>query len=382
MINDYLNIELFRVGKHIVTMYVVVLPILLFILARLTNWLILRFALAPYFIRMEFSTAQRRKVKVLLASVLTFFSMWVSVEVLFAPPIQGTDLDFWGKLMPALQILFASLSILYGFQLIIWLLNDVILKRYFKTREIDIGRQFTVTRLIIYVGFVIGIFSILQVLGVNLSWLIGGSAALLVGIGLGLQQTFNDLISGIIILVEGTVEVGDIIKINDFVAVVKKIGLRVSQVETRDNSILLIPNSKLVLEDVNNWSHNLKPTRFQIDIGVSYSSDVRLVEKLLLQTANDHSRVSKKPRPRVQFRDFGNSSLDFTLHFHSVELMSVEFTKSDIRFNIIHLLRENNIEIPFPQQDIWLRNAEVLQAMKEKPSEEGSVDLEDETVDK
>jgi len=371
MINDYLNIELFSVGKHMITIYMVLLPILLLILARLTNWLLQRFVLAPYFTRMEFSDLQRRKVKVLLASVLTFFSLWFSIEVLFAPPLPGAvDLDFWANFMPALQAIFASLSIFYGFQLVIWLLNEVILKRYFKTREIDMGRQYTMTRLVLYVGFVIGIVSILQVLGVKLSWLIGGSAALLVGVGLGLQQTFNDLISGIIILIEGTVEVGDIVRINGSVAVVKKIGLRVSQIETRDNSILIIPNSKLVVDNVDNWSHDVKPTRFQIDIGVGYNSNVRLVEKLLLQAANDHSRVSKKPKPRVQFRDFGSSSLDFTLHFHSTERMSVEFIKSDIRFNIIHLLRENKIEIPFPQQDLWLRNAESLRTPVEKSNSE------------
>jgi small-conductance mechanosensitive channel len=211
-----------------------------------------------------------------------------------------------------------------------------------------------------------------------LSWLIGGSAALLVGIGLGLQQTFNDLISGIIILIEGTVEVGDIVKIDESVAVVRKIGLRVSQIETRDNSTLIIPNSKLVVDNVNNLSHDIKPTRFQIDVGVGYNSDVRLVEKLLLQAANEHSRVSKKPKPRVQFRDFGNSSLDFTLHFHSQERMSVEFIKSDIRFNIIHLLRENKIEIPFPQQDLWLRNAESLRPPVEEPQETEKPELDEE----
>jgi len=377
MIYEYLNIELFRVGKHSITIYVVLLPIILLILARLTNWLIRRYILAPYFTRMEFSDSQRRKVKVLLASVLTFFSLWLSVEILFAPPLPEVEDDFWDNFMPILQAIFASLSIFYGFQLIIWLLNGVILKRYFKSREIDMGRQYTMTRLVLYVGFIIGIVSILQVLGVELSWLIGGSAALLVGIGLGLQQTFNDLISGIIILVEGTVEVGDIVQVNGSVAVVKKIGLRVSQIETRDNSILIIPNSKLVVDMVDNWSHDVKPTRFQIDIGVGYNSDVRLVEKLLLQAANDHSRVSKKPKPRVQFRDFGNSSLDFTLHFHSTERMSVEFIKSDIRFNIIHLLRENQVEIPFPQQDLWLRNAEALRAETEPSPKEKKIDEEE-----
>lgn len=367
-LQGYLQAEIFTIGQHGITLYMLILPIIMLLLARITNWLLLRYLMRPYFIRMEFSDLQRAKIRHLFAGVLYFLSLWISIELLYVEP-EGKA-DFWQKLVPVLQIFCAAMSILYGFQFFIWLLNDVVLARYFRIKEIDMGRQYTVTRLVLYIGFVMGIVAILQVVGIELAWLIGGSAALLVGLGLGLQQTFNDLISGIIILIEGTVQVGDIVKVDGFVAKMRKIGLRVSEVETRDNSVLLIPNSKLVVENVNNWSHYIKPTRFQVDVGVSYTSDVRLVEKLLLQAANDHSRVSKKPKPKVQFRDFGNSSLDFTLHFYSTQRMNVEFTKSDIRFNITRLFRENNIEIPFPQQDLWLRNPESLHRPAKKANDE------------
>ena len=367
-LQEYLQAEIFTIGQHSITLHMLILPIILLLLARITNWLLLRYLMRPYFIRMEFSDMQRAKIRHLFAGVLYFLSLWISIELLYVEPEEKAD--FWQKLVPILQIFCAAMSILYGFQFFIWLVNDVILSRYFRIKEIDMGRQYTITRLVLYVGFVIGAVAILQVVGADMAWLIGGSAALLVGIGLGLQQTFNDLISGIIILIEGTVQVGDIVKVDGFVAKMRKIGLRVSEVETRDNSVLLIPNSKLVVENVNNWSHYVKPTRFQVDVGVSYTSDVRLVEKLLLKAANDHSRVSKKPKPKVQFRDFGNSSLDFTLHFYSTQRMNVEFTKSDIRFNITRLFRENDIEIPFPQQDLWLRNPESLHRPAKKASEE------------
>lgn len=367
-LEEYLQIEIFTVGQHSITLYMLILPLVFLLLARVTNWLLLRYLMRPYFVRMEFSVLQRQKIRRLFAGVLYFFSLWLSIELLFVEPEETPD--FWQKLMPILQIFCAAMSILFGFQFIIWLLNDVILARYFRIKGIDLGRQYTVTRLVLYIGFIMGIVALLQVLGISFTLLIGGSAALLVGVGLGLQQTFNDLISGIIILVEGTVKVGDIVKVDGFVAKMRKIGLRVSEIETRDNSVLLIPNSKLVVENVNNWSHYVKPTRFQVTVGVSYTSDVRLVERLLLKAANEHTRVSKKPKPRVQFRDFGNSSLDFMLHFYSTQRMTVEFTKSDIRFNITRLFRENGIEIPFPQQDLWLRNPESLRGEKQEVNEE------------
>ena len=109
-----------------------------------------------------------------------------------------------------------------------------------------------------------------------------------------------------------------------------------------------------------NWSHSTTATRFQVRVGVAYSSDVRLVEKLLLEAANNHSKVLKKPKPSVQFSDFGNSSLDFTLQFFSRDIFPIEYIKSDLRFAITELFRQNGVEIPFPQRDLWLRNPDAL----------------------
>ncbi|MEM1123316.1 MAG: mechanosensitive ion channel domain-containing protein, partial [Bacteroidota bacterium] len=174
------------------------------------------------------------------------------------------------------------------------------------------------------------------------------------------QQTFNDLVSGLILLVEGSVEVGDIIQVDGLIGKVESINIRTSQIGTRDNVSILVPNSKLVGENAINWSHTATPARFQIRVGVSYSSNVDLVTNLLLQAANDHPKVLKNPAPHVQFIDFGSSSLDFDLHFFSREYMTIEMVKSDIRYTITRLFRDNHIEIPFPQRDLWLRNGEVL----------------------
>ncbi len=250
-------------------------------------------------------------------------------------------------------------------RLLLWISLKVI-NRFFKKKDLDSGRQYAVTQFVKYIIYTAGVLIILESLGVQLSILWAGSAALLVGVGLGLQQTFNDLISGIILLVEGSVEVGDILEIETMVGRVTKIGLRTSTVETRDDIVVVLPNSKLVTDSVINWNHNHTPTRFKINVGVSYYSDVDLVTKLIIEAVNGHAKILTSPKPQVQFADFGNSSLDFTLYFFSHEFFRIEVIKSDLRYAIFRIFKKNNIEIPFPQRDLWLRNPEAFQEANKK----------------
>lgn len=240
---------------------------------------------------------------------------------------------------------------------LLWLINQILLRRFFQQKQIDQGRQHALRQFLSYIIWALAVFIILDMIGIS-SMIWASSAALLVGVGLGLQDTFKDLISGIVILVEGTIEVGDIIEVDGLVARVNKIGLRTSHVETRDRVSILIPNSRLVVEKVINWSHNESPTRFNIKVGVAYGSDLGLVQRLLLQATYDHPEILQEPAPSVQFKNFGDSALEFDLYFFSNEFFRIEPVKSDIRLSIDRLFRENKVAIPFPQRDIWLRNPE------------------------
>lgn len=239
---------------------------------------------------------------------------------------------------------------------LIWVFNRILLAGYFKRKNLDIGRQFAIKQIVSYLIWVFVVFAILEMLGVATA-IMAGIAAFLVGIGLGLQDVFKDLASGIIILIEGTADVGDMIEIDGQPAIVREIGLRTSVVETRDQVSILIPNSKLVMESVINWSHNKDVRRFNVSVGVAYGSDVEKVTKLLFQAATEHPMVLRKPEPIVFFEDFGNSSLDFNLYFFSKELFGMPRVRSEIRYSINRLFKENKIEIPFPQRDLWIRNA-------------------------
>jgi small-conductance mechanosensitive channel len=171
-----------------------------------------------------------------------------------------------------------------------------------------------------------------------------------------LQQTFNDWASGIILLLERTVEVGDIVQVEEgTIGTVRKIGLRVSRIDTLENISVLVPNSMLVNDKVINWSHFDNKARFIIKVGVAYGSDTQLVKKLLLEVAETNDYVMKFPDPFVRFVDFGASSLDFELHVWSQALKTIEDVKSDLRFKIDAAFREHEIAIPFPQMDVWMR---------------------------
>ena len=235
-----------------------------------------------------------------------------------------------------------------------------LLKRVFKRqvtrRNLDIGKSHAILQLIKYILWITAIILCLDTLGINLTILLAGSAALLVGLGLGLQHVFQDFISGIILLFEGTIKVGDIVEIQDqTVGRVKEIGLRTSKIETRNNIIMIIPNSKFIADNVINWSHIEKKSRFSVSVGVAYGSDVELVRKILIECALEHDEVSKKPQPFVKFEDFGESSLAFELYFWTSNNFGVEIMKSDLRFMINKKFKENNVQIPFPQRDIHMK---------------------------
>lgn len=251
-----------------------------------------------------------------------------------------------------------ALMIIIGVKIFIWILTRLI-KAYFRRHErVDVGRQYAIRQFIKYILYFITALLVLETIGIKMSVIWAGTAALLIGAGLGLQQAVSDLFSGILLLTEGTVEVGDVVVVDGLVGKVVKIGLRTSKVETRERVVILIPNSKLVMNNVTNWSHSDVPARFEVKVGVAYSSDIRLVERLLLQAAIEHDKVLKKPEPSVQFIEFGESSLDFRLLFYSNELMPIEFVKSDLRFRIMDLFREHKVTVPYPQRDIWVHEKE------------------------
>jgi len=247
------------------------------------------------------------------------------------------------------KILAGILIILIG-RLLVWIFTQVVMDGYYQRKKVNLGSQFAINQLIKYVIFVFAILIALDNMGIEMTVLWGGAAALLVGLGLGLQQTFMDLVSGLILLFERSVEVSDVVEVDSLVGTITKIGLRTSNLKTQNNITIVIPNSKLTVDNVVNWSHFDDNVRFNISVGVAYGSDTKLVKKVLLGVAKENSYVLSTPGPFVRFVNFGDSSLDMELHFWTKSLLVAEDIKSDLRFAINEAFSENNIEIPFPQR--------------------------------
>jgi small-conductance mechanosensitive channel len=251
------------------------------------------------------------------------------------------------KVLTLLTVLFIFLIT----KLLLWIIKIGIFRKR-KFRKLDHSSSFSLYQIIKYVLWVISITIMLKTLGISVTVVLAGSAALLVGIGLGLQQTFNDFISGIILLIEGTTKIGDVLQIDGDVVIVQKIGLRTSKGLNRDDIIVIIPNSLITNNKVINWSHQSKKTRFKINVGVAYGSDVEQVIKILEESALEHPDISDKKLIEARLIDFGTSSLDFQVLFFSDNVFRIEKVKSDIRKIINRKFIENKITIPFTQIDL------------------------------
>lgn len=225
----------------------------------------------------------------------------------------------------------------------------------------DGGRGHSVFLIIKYVVWVISIGACLQAVGIQLTLLIAGSAALLVGLGLGIQQIFNDIVSGIFLLFEGSVQIGDVMQVDGMVCQVIEIRLRTSKVKTRDDIMMIVPNHKFINEKVINWSHQYKTTRFRIAIGVSYKSDPDRVCDLLLGVMQDNESAIKsiEKQPIVRLVGFGDSSLDFEMLFYSAETFGIENVLSEMRLEVFRRFRTAGVEIPFPQRDFHFRSSDI-----------------------
>ncbi|TYA65994.1 mechanosensitive ion channel family protein [Seonamhaeicola marinus] len=225
-----------------------------------------------------------------------------------------------------------------------------------KLKEEDKYRFKAVFAFLKYLIFCVVIVVALDSSGVKVTAILAASTALFVGIGLGMQKLFQDIISGVFILIDRTVAINDIIEIDKKVGKVTEINLRTTKAITNDDKILVIPNHKFLTEILYNWTQNNVVTREFVEIGVAYGTDVDLVKALLLGIAIQESAILNEPSPLVLFEDFGDSALKFKLHFYISDSFNVPVIKSDIRYNIDKVFKENNITIPFPQRDVYVYN--------------------------
>ncbi|MDO5615905.1 MAG: mechanosensitive ion channel [Cruoricaptor ignavus] len=236
------------------------------------------------------------------------------------------------------------------------LLASKIVKRLiYKTNRLDIGKKFAFSQILHYTIVVFIFFLVMKSIGVNISPLLLGSGAILVGVGLGLQNLFLDFVSGIVILLDRTIQVGDVVDIDGTIGEVMQIKMRTTEVKTRENKSIIFPNSVLTKNKLINFSLNDDIVRFDIQIHIHFDADMELVEKIMKEAALEHPKVLKSREPMVWLERFGESYLEVSLYYFSRNLFRAPLIRSDVRKIVLRKFRENNIPIAYPHQTVKLR---------------------------
>lgn len=242
---------------------------------------------------------------------------------------------------------------------IAFLVTSFVLKmiRKIVTRKLPIedkNKFISIFQFIQYLVYLFVIMFTLNASGVNISVLLTASAAIFLGLGFALQQLFQDLISGVLIILDQSLHVGDIIEIDGKVCRVEKISLRSTKAFTRNQRVMVIPNHKFMSDILFNWTQNSNVIRESVTVGVAYGSDTALVKQVLIDCAKSNVNVLKSFEPQVIFENFGESSLDFVLYFFVDDAFVSPAVKSELRFEIDKQFRARNISIPFPQRDLHI----------------------------
>ena len=252
------------------------------------------------------------------------------------------------------------LYILLSFVILTFLarrIKKLLVEKILVNTSMEPGARATVGTVTKFVFIVVGSIIIIQTAGIDMMALTFIAGALGVGIGFGLQNITDNFISGVIILFEKPIKVGDRIDVGDVQGNVMSISFRATQILTNDNISIIVPNSEFISSRVINWSHNDRNIRFRIPVGVSYNEDPDKIKKILLEVADKNPHVLKKPEPTVLFDEYADSSLNFLLAvWTSTHTDKPRVLKSELYFEIFRKFKEHNVEIPFPQRDIHIKS--------------------------
>lgn len=238
--------------------------------------------------------------------------------------------------------------------------------------HVDLGVRHAIGAIVRYIVVAIGLVIILQTAGINLSTLTVLFGALGIGVGFGLQSITNNFVSGIILLLERPIKVGDRIEVGDVHGDVVNISPRATTIVTNDNIAIIVPNADFISSKVVNWSYTNRDIRFNFPLGASYGSDPEQVRRILLEVAQAHRGVLKEPGPSVLLDGFGDSSLNFVLRVWTREFSTIPgVLRSELYFSICRAFKEEGIEIPFPQRDLHIKSGtlNVRQVSAQEPDQ-------------
>ncbi len=261
-----------------------------------------------------------------------------------------------GVQVPSLANIFFAILVFIGVMMLTRIAQRSVRAGPFAHSSVDVGVQNSLITLIGYAGLLIALFAAISTIGFDLSNLALIAGALSVGIGFGLQSIVNNFVSGLILLFERPIKVGDWIVTASGEGTVKRISVRSTEIETFDRSSIIVPNSELISSTVTNWTHRNKIGRVKIPVGVAYGSDPEKVREILLRCAREQPHVVRYPEPFVTWQDFGASSLDFDLRVYLDDIGKGLTVRTELRLAIYKAFAEEGIEIPFPQRDVHVKS--------------------------
>ena len=255
--------------------------------------------------------------------------------------------------------LLVLVALLVGLAIAANRLTQILRSRVLQIARLNRGAQDTIATVLKYSLIIVGTVVVFNIWGLDITSIAIFAGALSVGIGFGLQDIAKNLGSGIVLLFERPIQVGDFVQVGEYMGTVERIGSRSTVVRTLDRVSIIVPNSRFLETEVINWSHDNPVSRLRLPVGVAYGSDMSAVKSALLEAAQQNAQVLKVPPPRVLFVEFGDSSLDFELLVWCADPSQQYVLKSDLYFAIEEQLKAAGVEIPFPQRDLHLRSGQL-----------------------
>ncbi|CAN5762748.1 hypothetical protein BH20VER1_BH20VER1_08070 [soil metagenome] len=345
---------LFYIGGH----YVSFLGLIAFVALFTTGLILARFVQSSLIRRL----LSRCKLDANFIAVVTIILSLVSFVFFTVSAINAAGIPLpWSAPLPGITLSLLQIFLLIAMLVaVFWLSSHTkrfLFNRFLAQSGLNRSLQYALAQIISNVVLVLGILIVLTNTGINLGALAVFAGAIGVGIGVGLQSIASNFISGLVILAERPISIGDRVEVGQTAGLVQRIGARSTIVVTSDNISIIVPNSKFIEDPVTNWTLGDPRVRFRLPVGVAYGSDVAKVRETLIAAGREHPKTLQDPAPNVFFSGFGDSSLDFELVVWSSEMSyRPRRYKSDLYFAIEEKLRAAGIEIPFPQRDVYIRS--------------------------
>jgi len=345
---------LFQVGDH----YVTILGLIAFAGFFAAGLLIARF-LQSQIVRRSFS---RFKIDTNFIAIVTTTLSLAAIVFFTVTAVNAAGIPLaWNAALPAIKLslvqIFLLVALLIG---VFWISSRT--KRFLSNRllaqsGLDRSLQYAIAQVVSNIVLVVGIFIVLENTGIHLAALAVFAGAVGVGLGFGLQNIASNFISGLVILAERPITIGDRIEVAGIAGQVEHIRARSTVIRTNDNIMMIVPNTKFIDSPVTNWTYGDRRVRFRIPVSVAYGSDIVKVRDTLLAVAGENPHTLKEPGPSVFLENFGENAIDFKLVVWSSEMSARPSRyRSDINFAIAEKFREAGLEMPFPQRDLHIRS--------------------------